>query len=1490
MIAETVIAVEKQLRNPYVGPSSFQEDDQAYFKGRGNETNELLALLTARRLVLLYAQSGAGKTSLINAGLIPKLRTVQGGFELLPVGRVGDSVLVDVEVKNVFSFNLMVSMETGMEPERLATLSLNDFLLNLAIDEEGCYFVEGEEEEEEEESFEPLRPRALIIDQFEEIFTKHPTREQSRILFFMQLAEAMRADPHLYVLLSMREDYYAQITPYVDYLPDSLRTRYYMQRMRRAAAIEAVKTPARMAKRPFAQGVAEELVTHLLMVRREDGLAEGRFVEPLQLQVVCTQLWQQLEDDDVIEITLDDVKREAEEILGGSSESEPLSRFIENALAGYYEQSIQGVLDQAEIDVDESKLREWFTSELISENGIRMLVHRDREKGETAGISETIVSLLDEKHHLVRNDSRGGRPFIELVHDSFVAPIQQSNQQWREKQAQEIYWFRAAYLYAKTQDPTLLLKSSELEKAQEQVNNLSNLPVEVEKFLEDSHNIQNSRTIKNRTRVALLSAVIAIVAVGLVIWATSQTIDLQKALDENQIIQGKLNIALLDAQQKTEDAETARDEEEEAKEEAEQAKEVAEAESDRALIAENRAQSLQFASQSQLFVEEGNTVGGLLLAIEAFQKFEEVKNRFENEVEKSITEDVIHGSLLSALYHHSTSDNNSFLQQLPLDSAQPFPSLILIDHSIWNLNTLQEVEIDQFLKKRAIAHISISQDSSTLLLIDSENNVARISHPHSQLNVEFLQTQEFVFVDFLLENEVEIKDAKLNLDGTKLALVLCEKEQNQNNTASTTDCQLQIWQWNDDGRLERSPTNCDSFPVEGNIAALAFLANDLHLIWSTTVLKGEDQVFNDVYLVNFNGTRCQTIVSPLPTSQNVLGMDYMVTDYDSDSGVLITANPSFIHWWRVRSGEEDIQISQIGPPIPNPSANSAIYALPELDAFLSVSEDDTFSLINANIKNWPDIACRSAGRNLSIAEWNHVFPTTNNINEVSLDEYATCPHIQGNNGYGLDTSFVYDKLLEAEKELERCSAFNLSRARTHFGDALQLENLVDERAISFEQFEQWGAIILLTHFMESNNSLTQRCRNLFEDLLNVGFMDSNTLQSQSSLYEIIRGINELKEQNYPQNLNSMSFSEQNQFEKEIENLIGDAEGLTITELRDQIISFLTVEYSLFCHQVDIDGYSDGCRRIFTSNVVEIEHDDIVFSSTNEDSVYAIQANEGDLLHITLEATDNELDPILILRDEDWNSIANNDDSNGTLNSELNEIVRQDGGVIYIQALSYGESGGRYKLMVEQLTPTTLEFDVGINSNTENVFWVIEAEVGSLLTISLDATDEYLDPVLELFDSFGNSLIVDDDGGGFPNALIRSFLIRQTGRYYIKATGIGGFGGSYLIRVSEEQPSNLSFAQSVQSTSFDKANWQFEGQAGQSVTINLESTTDSFDPHLTLLGPDGIELISDDDSGDGPNGYDARIEGFILPEDGRYIIIAGRPGSSERYTLTLQLDP
>jgi hypothetical protein len=388
-------------QNPYIGPLAFQSDQAKWYYGRTQEGEELLSLLLARRLVLFYAQSGAGKTSLLNASLVPSLKNSGNDFEVLPIGRVGDAIDPPDEAGNIFVFNLIASLGLTDNSEKLASLRLSDFLLDLVPNGETFTYVGGREKTDSSErngeqivgaNEETLiiKPRALIIDQFEEIFTVHPELEAERVEFFKQVAETLKIDPFLYILFSMRGDYYDRLTPYINYLPDSLRARFYMERMRPEQALMAVRNPAEREKRYFTDEVSKKLVKYLRRLKTADVDTfeqEGKFdpyVETVQLQVVCRQLWQSLDTEpgdiismtDVEDVALNYIQRNQSPNQKEQDNIDPLAAFIDNALADYYERAINKILTDSNGTLNAYDLLEWFSKKLITASKTRNLLAR----------------------------------------------------------------------------------------------------------------------------------------------------------------------------------------------------------------------------------------------------------------------------------------------------------------------------------------------------------------------------------------------------------------------------------------------------------------------------------------------------------------------------------------------------------------------------------------------------------------------------------------------------------------------------------------------------------------------------------------------------------------------------------------------------------------------------------------------------------------------------------------------------------------------------------------------------------------------------------------------------------------------------------------------------------------------------------------------------------------------------------------------------------
>jgi tetratricopeptide (TPR) repeat protein len=393
---------------PFVGPRPFERKDESFFFGRDDEANELVSLIVAHQEVLLYAKSGTGKTSLLNARLISLLE--REGFEVLPTARVFGLVPIGIlpqDISNLYIFNIVRSWAVASSDlKSLAQMSFVQFL----------------SQRMRQQDRRGPKPCLVILDQFEEFFSLYEERAAERDDFFAQIAVALAADRRLRVLLIQREDTIGQLARFASILPDGLRARFRLELLQKPDALSAITGPLEATGWSFEDGVAEDLLTELLQVRVETATGEvktitGEYVEPVQLQIVCQNLGTHLPK------TIKVIKKE--HLVAFGDVSLALSRFYENALRDVAESA----------SMAEGELRQWIETWLITATGTRGFLHR--EPRQTKGLPNKVLDLL-ENAHILRLEPHAGATWYELTHDRFIEPILSSNESWRNKKAEEI--------------------------------------------------------------------------------------------------------------------------------------------------------------------------------------------------------------------------------------------------------------------------------------------------------------------------------------------------------------------------------------------------------------------------------------------------------------------------------------------------------------------------------------------------------------------------------------------------------------------------------------------------------------------------------------------------------------------------------------------------------------------------------------------------------------------------------------------------------------------------------------------------------------------------------------------------------------------------------------------------------------------------------------------------------------------------------------------
>jgi WD40 repeat protein len=228
-------------RSPYPGLSAFSEQDAAVFFGREAQVTDLVRRLhvmnaeAAERFVCITGASGCGKSSLVHAGVVPRLRGHR--WHILPaltpagepLGRLASIVAVlGGDDRSV------VLRELQSQPGGLARV------LSRWRRRTGNRYG-----------------RVLIVlDQLEELATLSGPSE--RQLFLDRVAEALAADRRLWILATLR----------IEFLPNLLDTAHAdlfraptaLGALSRAELVAVIEEPARLAAMTFEPGLVSQIV------------------------------------------------------------------------------------------------------------------------------------------------------------------------------------------------------------------------------------------------------------------------------------------------------------------------------------------------------------------------------------------------------------------------------------------------------------------------------------------------------------------------------------------------------------------------------------------------------------------------------------------------------------------------------------------------------------------------------------------------------------------------------------------------------------------------------------------------------------------------------------------------------------------------------------------------------------------------------------------------------------------------------------------------------------------------------------------------------------------------------------------------------------------------------------------------------------------------------------------------------------------------------
>ncbi len=279
-------------RSPYPGLEHFTEEDAGVFFSRENEIDKLVKLLQPilqskkdRRLITVLGASGSGKSSLVLAGLIPRLKRT-GKWVVIPRIVPKTQPLINLIRSLIFALE-----ERGIIPDfdellkRLQTAVRSDELIKEI--KQICTTSE--------------QSALLFIDQAEELITSSGTEEKKD--FLNLLAEAITTEFPLWVVLTLRVEFFRssqQQNELSSFISEG-SSQFLVMPMERARLRNVIKKPAEQAGIKFENDLINQIV--------DDTMGSDRLADALPLLAyTLREMYQRIRNEGRNHITYKDYK------------------------------------------------------------------------------------------------------------------------------------------------------------------------------------------------------------------------------------------------------------------------------------------------------------------------------------------------------------------------------------------------------------------------------------------------------------------------------------------------------------------------------------------------------------------------------------------------------------------------------------------------------------------------------------------------------------------------------------------------------------------------------------------------------------------------------------------------------------------------------------------------------------------------------------------------------------------------------------------------------------------------------------------------------------------------------------------------------------------------------------------------------------------------------------------------------------------------------
>jgi len=424
-------------RYRYRGVDYFREGDRDIFRGREEATLQLYTRLMLSKTLVLHAESGSGKSSLIQAGLIPLLKeeqpaylvvTIRLDFSRAPIDTTQkpptllDQLIIEIKQKGGLDETRKLPFITRCKDSLWSlarSLAIKNadgasckLLLILDQFEELQTFPENEVKEFKKGLFELLNSQ-IPADLYEQVranrseILKKSTHTPEEREAFNRDSKSLDAPLEAKAIFVVREDKLGTMSLLSDLIPDILKNDYILELLSPANALKAIVEPAQVdgdfksSKFKFEDGKAlEEKVAE---IANDD----TKMIDPIQLQIVCRSIEESLV-----------IRRRKTSI---SKNDFPAVRDV---IADFYAKNwdaIRNYLKKYPPDYYNSKRRSII--QLLVVNGSRNLVNANLLIGSDKPDEDTQIIVILRSKGLIREVISGRDKYYQLCHDRFIPPL-----------------------------------------------------------------------------------------------------------------------------------------------------------------------------------------------------------------------------------------------------------------------------------------------------------------------------------------------------------------------------------------------------------------------------------------------------------------------------------------------------------------------------------------------------------------------------------------------------------------------------------------------------------------------------------------------------------------------------------------------------------------------------------------------------------------------------------------------------------------------------------------------------------------------------------------------------------------------------------------------------------------------------------------------------------------------------------------------------------